>query len=149
MNTTQIAATRDADTMALAQAAANDRVQAMLDTTRAQLADTSEDSYATRSGLHRRISDLAFARGRIMRPVDGTINFGRVLVDFGHDAEAAASDQACGIEHVSEADQARTEHAVLIERLAPEIYTLRHAGFTVLTELVFVPAPEPADDESP
>ena len=134
--------------MASAQAAAKNIVEAVLNAARAQLAETSEDSFATRCDLHRRSQDLTWALRMVMRPVDDTINLGKVLVDYGHDPEAAASDHACGIEHVSEADRARAQHATLINRLAPAIDTLRHAGFSVLTDLTFVAAPEHDDEAS-
>ena len=135
------------DRMALAQSAAKDTIQAMLNGTYTQVAGTCEDSYATRFDLHRRIRDLTFALCKVMTPVEDTIDLGKVLVDYGHDPEAAASDHACGIEHESEADRARAEHSALIGRLAPTINTLRLAGFSVLTELTFVPPSEQEADE--
>ncbi len=128
------------DGMASAQAAAKNIVEAMLNAARTQLAETSEDSFAIRCDLHRRIQNLAIALRMVMQPVNNTISLGKVLVDYGHDPEAAASDHACGIEHVSEADRAQAEHAALINRLAPAINGLRHAGFSVLTDLTFVAA---------
>ena len=44
-----------------AQATAKNIVEAMLNAARAQLAETSEDSFATRCDLHRRIRDLTLA----------------------------------------------------------------------------------------
>ena len=115
------------DDIRAACASATETLDTLLGAAVASLDGCDGDSYATRSDIAERIAGLHRIKERIARAAGtGSADFSVTVVDHGWDAEAAASDASCGIEHVPEAELRRQAHDALMG-------TLRHRG--VITAL--------------
>ena len=136
---------RDARAPALDAAIAQVRQQRTAE--RRRLDQTSEDSYATRLETRERIDVLDRLLHRLRTAQDGRVDLGIGIEDWGYDPEAAASDAACGLDHVSAADQQANLYQQVISGIADAIAHLEAAGFRVSTTVTIV-RPEVDDGDA-
>lgn len=92
------------------------------------------DSYATRlevRGELRFVSAFEHAVSRIS--VSGIIDLREVAINYGYDAEGAATDRSAGVEYVHAVERARRLYDSNISTISPFIERLAEIGVTVRT----------------
>jgi predicted Fe-Mo cluster-binding NifX family protein len=112
-----------------------------------RLADTSEDSYATRNELREEIAQFRQISHEVRSaPLGKSVDLTERIVDYGYDAEAAAADRMCGLEYVSDFQRAIEVYESAIEKIKPLIEKLQRAGIEVKTGVIAVEPPDYEDE---
>jgi hypothetical protein len=78
---------------------------------------------------------------------ESPINLGRTITAYGYDPEEQASQRACGLPYVPEADQEVADYQRRIGALSPMLCRLEGAGVQVITGIKRVFPKEYGDEE--
>jgi hypothetical protein len=125
--------TRETDRLAGIAAVRADAVK-LLNQERAAYDKISEDSYASRIEGRERVNFLTWFTSKVAKAdASRVVNLRRTIIDYGYDPEAAASDQSCGLEYVSEAERKETDYQINIGSVSGLIQRLERSGVQVLT----------------
>ena len=112
------------------------QIEKLADHKRKSIADTSEDSYATRNDLYSDVEMLNWLAYEIGRTnAGGILDLTIQVKDYGYDHEAAASDASCGLEYVPAIEKRRDLYDSHIGQIGPMIERLKAIGVTVKTGL--------------
>jgi hypothetical protein len=113
-------------------AAVREDARVLLESAKKDFDRIDADSYASRIEGRERIAFLARFNRKISKAEPGrVVNLRRTIVDYGDDPEAAAADQSCGLDYVSEADRKETDYHLNISAVSGLIQRLERAGVQV------------------
>jgi hypothetical protein len=125
--------TREADRLQGIAAVRADALK-LLSQARADFDKIGEDSYASRIEGRERVNFLTWFNSKVAKAdAKRVVDLRRTITDYGYDPEAAATDQSCGLEYVSEADRKETDYHINIGSVSGLIQRLEQAGVKVAT----------------
>lgn len=111
--------------------------------------ETDPDSYVTRMEGHEQILFLVrFVKELKQVAATGHVDLREFIVDYGYDAEDAASDASCGLEYEPAHERAAELYNLHLEGIQPWLDKLNSAGIEVFTGVEFDDPPEYEPDVS-